>query len=451
MLCFKIFHKKGLLFSLLFFLFSINSFLISQNNELNSFIDEYQRVDSIQIIGNETTKDFVILRELTFGVGDSVNNEILFFNRERIFSLGIFTKVDLSFIQSNEVNVLQILIEESWYIFPVPFINIREKTLKRTSYGISLKYKNFRGRNETIRATVSLGYDPFYSLEYENPLIIPSHDISFAFACAYGSPINKSLILEEANGESFDFDVLSVNTMWGKRLNTESNLFFTLGYSSIKTPSNNVIPFMASQTSVDNAITLGIAYVYDTRNLKQFADKGIYFASNYLQSGFGIDNIDYNELSVDISKYKQIFNSLVLKGRMHSKHVFGKYIPPYKLARFGYDYYTRGNRYLVTEGKNRILGSVELAFPILTEWNFAIDVPLIPNSLTRARIAVHTSIFGDVGKVFNNATDLKLNNLNSGFGAGITFLFLPYNSFRIEYAFNEKGRGELLLETGISF
>ena len=420
-------------------------------DSLSSLSDSSFQVDVIKISGNEKTKDFVILRELTFSIGDTVNSEILFLNRERIFSLAIFTKVTLETNHEDGINSVVILIEESWYIFPVPFINIREKTLERTSYGISLKYKNFRGRNETIRATVSFGWDPFYSLEYENPLLIPSADIAFYFAGAYGTPINKSPTLDTANGGVFDFKTFSINTTWGKRFNKENNIYFILKYSNIEAPNENINSYMASGTSTDQTISTGFAYVYDSRNLRQYASDGIYFGLNYMYNGVGSKNIDHNAVTVDLNNYRKIYKSLLIKGRINARHTFGKYVPNYNYSLLGYDYYTRGNRYLIREGNNRLLGSVELSYPILPEWNFAVDMPVLPLSLTRTRIAVYASIFADAGTVFNNNEKILLNSFNSGYGFGITLLFLPYSSFRIEYAFNEMGIGEFLIETGISF
>ena len=417
----------------------------------SSLSDSSFQVDIIKISGNEKTKDFVILRELTFDVGDSVNSEILFLNRERVFSLGIFTKVTLGTSQEDGVNCVTILIEESWYIFPVPFINIRERTLERTSYGISLKYKNFRGRNETIRATVSFGWDPFYSLEYENPLLFPSADIAFYFAGAHGTPINKSPTLEGVNGEAFDFKIVSLNTTWGKRINKENNIYFIFEYSNIKAPSENINSYMASGTSRDETIGTGLAYVYDSRNLAQYASSGIFFGVNYIYTGVGSKKIAHNTITVNVNNYREIYKSILIKGRINARHTFGKYVPNYNFSMLGYNYYTRGNRYLVREGNNRLLGSVELSYPILPEWNFAVDLPVLPQSLTRTRIAVHASIFADAATVFNNNEEILLNSFNSGYGFGLTLLFLPYSSFRIEYAFNEMGIGEFLIETGISF
>ena len=51
------------------------------------------RVDSIVIKGNDITEPEIILTELTFSKGEVVDSVKLRYNRERIYSLGIFTNV----------------------------------------------------------------------------------------------------------------------------------------------------------------------------------------------------------------------------------------------------------------------------------------------------------------------------------------------------------------------
>jgi len=418
---------------------------IVANSESNYF-----QVDSIQIIGNEKTENFIILRELSFTIGDTVNNKMLHFNRERIFSLGIFTKVNITIEKYKEKNIVSILIEESWYIFPVPFVNVREKSLEQTSYGVSLKFKNIRGRNETIRATISLGYDPFFSLEYENPLIISAFDLNMFFSFAYGKSVNKSEILESIYGETFDFNSMSLNTMWGKRFGEKTNLFLIFSYSKIKVPSNKLNSFMSSGSSIDEKISTGISYLYDSRNLKQYASNGEVFELSYSYNGL-LNSNNFNAINLDMRKYREIYNSFIVKGRFTARHTFGKFVPIYDYSMLGYDYYVRGNRYELREGNNRILANLELSYPILSEWNFAIELPILPNSLTRARISIIAGLFADAGTIFNNTDRIRINNFNTGYGFGLTFLLLPYSSFRIEYALNEFGKGEVLFATGISF
>lgn len=437
---------------ILLLIFNFGSILIAQEFNPNfESSSSYFQVDSIKISGNEHTEEFVILRELSFELGDSVNGEILHYNRERIFSLGIFTKVNVVIENYDGKNIVFIRVEESWYIFPVPFVNVREKTFERASYGVSLKYKNFRGRNETIRATVSLGYDPFYSLEYENPLVIQSFDISLSLSFGLGKSVNKSEILEIANGNSFDFKTMALNSIWGKRITEESSLFFIVGYSKIKVPTENINLLMASGTSSDNKITTGVSYLYDSRNLKQYASDGEYLGISYLYNGFGNSQSSYNVLNIDVRDYTEIYKKFILRGRISARHTFGEFIPIYDYSMFGYDYFVRGNRFEIDEGNNRILTNLEVSYPILPEWNFALDLPILPNSLTRSRISIMASLFADAGTVFNNDEKINFADFDHGYGFGLTFLFLPYSSFSLEYAFNEFGKGEILLGTEVSF
>jgi len=409
------------------------------------------KIDSIKIVGNEKTKEFIILRELTVERGDSVNYETLQYNKERIFSLGIFTRVNLRIKHEDGFNKLIIQVEESWYIFPVPFINVPEKTFSRVSYGINFYYLNFRGRNETINSTLSFGYDPFFSLTYKNPVLIPSADISFLFAGIYSTPINKSPTADSIHGGNFDFRTSGTQISFGKRLNLSNDIYFTIGYSYTEAPSSHDTPIMASNTRIDRSFVAGVSYVFDTRNLKQFADEGHLFSADYVYKGIGNSKISYSIFAVDIRNYRKIVGDLIFKVRAAGRHTFGRKVPYYDYSILGYNYYTRGNRYLVREGNNALIGSIEFGYPLLKEWNFKMSLPVIPNSLTRARIAVIFNVFADAATTFNNGDKLLINDFNSGYGVGLTFLIMPYFIFRAEVALNEMGKGEFLLESGISF
>ncbi|WP_407930948.1 POTRA domain-containing protein, partial [Ignavibacterium album] len=133
-------------------------------------------VDSIRIIGNDQTEEFIITRELTFSKGDTLSREDIFYNRERIYSLGLFAHVFVNPLIENSINILEIKVEERWYIYPIPFVSIKERDWKKISYGIFLRIDNFRGRNEQINAMASFGYDPSFALNYYNPNIIGNEE-----------------------------------------------------------------------------------------------------------------------------------------------------------------------------------------------------------------------------------------------------------------------------------
>ena len=429
-------------FSLLY----VFSYTISVGQNSNMGV----RIDSIRIEGNEITKDFVVLRELNFAIGDTVNESILNYNRERVFSLGIFNRVDFNIVNTDGFNELIISVKESWYIYPVPFLNWRENTIAKSSYGVFLLYKNFRGRNETIQALASFGYDPSFRLFYINPLINRKLDLSLGFGIFHQTIKNKSLRAIQLNQSDFDYKSSGVSITLGKRFNTYNNLFTSLGFSYIDVPV--YIPgFNASNSKIDRIPWLQFQYILDTRNLKQFSKTGFFGKFEFTHNGFGSNDINYNVFGFDIRQYHPILDDITFKWRVNYRHTFGKIIPLYDYSFLGAGQYIRGHITEDREGNNSLLGSVELSYPIIKEWHFGLKLPLLPKRLTTARIGLQFNIFGDTGSTYNNGERISINKFDSGWGFGLTILFLPYNAIRFEYAFNEQMKGEFNIGSGFAF
>src|SRR3989339_331276 len=165
------FHPKYI-FAVIYFAFTIPNYSLTiETDSLSIRNDETVKIDSIRLEGNETTKDFIILRELTFQIGDSVSGKTLRFNRERVFSLRLFNQVEFKLEKASDKNILVIQLTESWYLYPLPMFRAQDGDFKKLTYGINLFYRNFRGINESLRAAIGFGYNPFYSLSYENPAL----------------------------------------------------------------------------------------------------------------------------------------------------------------------------------------------------------------------------------------------------------------------------------------
>jgi hypothetical protein len=91
-------------------------------------------IDSIVIKGNDQTEAYIILRELNVGVGDTLTPKLAEYNSERIYSLGIFNFVHLRPFETNQENFLLIDVEESWYLYPLPFITLKDRDWDKISY-----------------------------------------------------------------------------------------------------------------------------------------------------------------------------------------------------------------------------------------------------------------------------------------------------------------------------
>lgn len=413
--------------------------------------ETWVKIDSIEITGNDITEEFVILRELTFKAGDTVNGEILSFNKERVYSLGIFNFVSIYARQNESFITAVVDVKESWYIYPIPFLSIRDKNLDRSSYGLSLLFKNFRGRNETVQAVASFGYDKFFLLSYYNPVLIENPELELMMSVLYQTPINKSPKAELIYGASFDYRLAVGILSIGKRINHFNQLYGFLGYNYVEAPTKNFFGITASDAPIDRAMILGAGYIYDSRNLKQFPNEGIFGKIEFTNKGFGNSKIDYNILWLDFREYRSFYNKFTTKWRLAYRHSFGKFVPLYDNSFLGYEEYVRGHRNDEREGNNMFLTSLEMSFPIIRDINVSLDLPLLPTRLTSARIGLFLNGFIDTGITYNNGESWNVNNFDSGWGFGITILVLPYNALRLEYAFDELRNGEFLIGTGFSF
>lgn len=408
-------------------------------------------VDSIIVQGNDITEEEIILRELTFNINDTVSQAILAYNKERIYSLGLFTKVDLFIYPENEKNILVVNVEESWYIYPIPVASLRDNDWKKLSYGIYLVVKNFRGRNETVMGTVELGYDPTFQLAYYKPNIVPGSDFFLGADFLYKRKNNRSLTAAKLFGEDFQQKFIIGSLEFGKRFGVYQRLNLKLNYMYVESPKY-IKGINASDERVDRYPSVSIGYSYDTRDLIQFPKAGIYGAAYLEFKGLSVNDINYQVLGIDFREYRNLFDDLTAKWRVAARFTSGKSIPYYDYSLIGYDEKIRGNYNLYQEGNNYYIGSLELYYPLIKDFNITLDfIPIVPKELISYRVALYLELFGDAGATKILGKPLSFNNFRSGYGVGLNLLVLPYNILRFELAFDEYMNSEFILGLGLSF
>ncbi|MCF8414189.1 MAG: hypothetical protein K9G44_12285 [Melioribacteraceae bacterium] len=413
--------------------------------------DRFVKIENILISGNETTKDFVIFREMTFQSGDTVNNEMIKFNKERIYSLGLFNFVRTKLQQKNEKINLIIEVEETWYIWPIPIIDLNGNDFNNISYGLGLSYRNFRGRNETIFGFFTLGFDPQFGISYINPLINEEYDLNLEVSFAYQTEKNKSLEAMELYGGDFNYQRINTFIKIGKRFNQFNNLYIAAGYEQVKAPDDFFPNFTASGTKFDKFGVASLMYVYDSRDLRQLPSNGVFGQIEYAHKGLGSDDVNIGVLNIDFREYRPLYQGVTSRWRIATRNLFGDKLPYYENSVLGYSQYVRGHKQNQRDGNNLILTSVETSFSIVDEFEFSYELPAIPKSLTSARLGVQFSFFYDAGLTYNQGAKVFKQNWDHGFGFGITILVLPFNALRVEYAFNEDKSGEIVFGAGFAF
>jgi len=408
------------------------------------------QVDSIAIVGNDITEPEIILTELTFAKGETVDSTKLRYNRERIYSLGIFTNVKLYPKTTEPKSTLIIEVSESWYIWPIPFLALRDRDWKKATYGIDLLVMNFRGMNEKLRTSFSIGYDPSFSLQYTKPYWFRKEAIYFDAFFAYVNQNNKSAFAEYFYGEKFKQKFVTGQIAVGKRFNLFNKADVYGGFSYVESPKY-IQQVNASSSRIDRIPYLGFRYYFDSRDLAQFPKDGIFFHTDYLKKGFGNEGIDYNIFLADFREYRTVYKDLSSKWRFVTRQTFGKEIPFYDYSFLGYNERVRGHFTQRSEGNNLYMSQLEFKFPVLKEINLHFDLPLIPEALLSYRVEIYAQLFADGGITQMRGKPINFSHAYSGYGIGLTGLVLPYNIARLEYAINELGKPELVFDLGISF
>ena len=144
-------------------------------------------------------------------------------------------------------------------------------------------------------------------------MIIEAWDISFSTALTYQTILNKSKIAENMYGKEFSYKYRKVDFIFGKRLNPFNTVYSIFGFKYLDAPADINKYILASNSSIDRVFSAGLSYVRDTRDLKQFAESGMYGSASLTHFGFGIKNISYNILYADYRQYQKLSSNFIFK------------------------------------------------------------------------------------------------------------------------------------------
>ncbi len=403
---------------------------------------------SIVVLGNRTTDAEVILRELTVHVGDTLTREQLEYSRTRIYSLGLFNRVDMTY-PPLDTTVLIISVEERWYLFPVPVLGLVDKDWRKVYYGLGLVHFNLAGRGQKFFAGFALGYDPWVAVSYRDPWILGRLEMFSESEIRYSRVRNKSL-LSRGDEENFDEIHYGLSQVLGKRFTPFFSAWIDLGFDYVEVTSRRNGRTL-SGSGIDRYASVGVGAVFDTRNLKEYPTYGSYSSLMLRKYGLFFGVLDHVVASVDFRKYVEFSNFLSFGVRGFSAMSIGPRVPNYLHMYYGYSNRLRGHFYRIQEGENIFGVAVETRIPIVKEEYLVLNVPFLPPQFSTLRLGLYAAVFANAGTTWNRGDKIDLRHLPAGYGAGL-HLLLPYGHvLRAEGAVDEKGSGELYLVLGASF
>ncbi len=429
----------------------LSAFASAQDTVLSpvaDFPDSLFTVDTVALNGNVHTKDFVILREMSLRPGSPITREMLEYDKNRIYSLGLFNQVQIAVFPSTPGKaVLSVIVDERWFIFPYPIFGIKDRDWDKLYYGAGLVHTNFRGRNEKLFSNFVFGYDPSVSLAYRNPFLSSEGTFFIEGRTAYSKVRNRSL-QAQAGLPNFDERHVSGSLAIGRRFGINHTAWMSAGFEVV-----DVSDFQPGRTlspdGKDAYPVASLGYVFDTRDLAEYPSLGSLFRFSTTKFGAPGARLDLVRYSADLRQYTPLSGCMSWTVRTFTDLVAAGPTPTYNRDYFGYGERIRGHFTEVIEGESILGASTELHLTLLAPQYFKVD--FLPPEFSTWKFAIVAAAFADAGTAWFRGAPVALNNFSKGYGIGLDFL-LPYSAvLRVEYALNEVRRGEFILDAGASF
>lgn len=400
------------------------------------------RIDRVMIFGNDHTRREVILREIPFTFPDTLDMPDFQVIQNRLLNLNLFKRIDLNIFKQGNQNILIIQVYELWYLYPLPVFKVNDRDWNKLSYGMEFSHLNFRGRNEKLSVGALGGYNPTFFVNYFNPWLGQKSKLTFSFSVFVGRRYNRFY--------RFDEHQIGTKISLGKRLSLNSTLSANVEFRRVSFPDSERY-LSESRTGLDLVPRLGFSFVSDNRDLKEYPLSGHLIDWRVTRTGFTSRQAQYWRSRTDLRVYKKVAARLSFGARNLTILNFGS-VPAYDLIYIGFGERIRGYFDHVFTAQNLMIQSAEIRIPVIKSHYFSLPKAPLVNAFTQnLKYALNIAIFADTGIVWNRAEQFKRSRFRSGYGIGLN-MFLPFRSLmRIEYALNDRGGGEWIIDSGISF
>ena len=431
-------------------------------------------IDKINISGNKITKEKIILKELTFNLGDTIPiikiDSLCNKSEENLMNTSLFNFVTVNYEINNNTVKINIKLVEQWYIWPIPIFEHADRNLSsffhngdwsRINYGAFLAIYNFRGRKEILKFKIRFGYKEQYGFMYSKPNLDKKQKHGLSIESSYFRQHEVAYITQNNKLVFYRNDNKFVKTSYRVTLGYQyRQTLYT--YHKIVLQYNNITitdsvklknpEYLGDSLTTTQHLSLNYGFTHDKRNYIYYPTRGYYFHTSLSYKGFIFKETDVAYVKGDFNWYQPIINRLFF-GQDISCKISNKYEQPYYLIEgLGYADFVRGYEYYVIDGNNNFLLKNNLRYNLLKRKDFKMG--FIPwEQFNKSYISIYLNTFFDIGYVYNpfeptNTTNTMVNSWQYSGGIGIDFVTYYDTVFRIEYSINKFGESGFFIHLG---
>jgi hypothetical protein len=447
---------------------STYAFNVADSNKMLS-------VSRFKITGNKKTKDYYILRQVHFNIGDSIMQKDLpkQFEKARVqvYNTNLFNEVivDATNLGADSIAV-NIKLKERWYIFPLPQFSLVDRNFKewvtrfnadlsRTVYGISLTHNNTSGKGDLLDITALNGYSRQVSASYSVPFSNSKMTEGFALSSYYiqnreiglaTSTKNKILFYRKTG---FIRQAFGVGGSYAIRRGIFKSINFSLVGTYQKVDDSAIVfnpNYFKKQKTEMFFPDIAVSVSYVNTNKNAYPTNGSAYSYGIGKRGLGFSGgINSLQLSGSYRKYiahkHNFFSSIALNGLV--KLPFDQAYINQRAIGYG-SLRLRGMELYVVDAV--AAGTVNYTFRKLV-FNRKFKMPFKISAIPFIPLQVYVKTYADAGygylpKKYTTTFNNKL--LYTG-GIGLDFLTAYDIVFRIDYSFNKLGEWAPVFGTSV--
>lgn len=418
-------------------------------------------VSGVLVEGNATTKERIILRELTFAQGDTLAATELYDrlkrSRQNLLNLGLFNTVSLlpTFLGPHKV-FITITVNERWFWWPQPFVRFADpnfntwwltKDLSRLNIGASVDHYNTRGLNETLYLKFQFGYSKQFGLHYRIPYVDHRQRWGLTIGGDYGQQDEITIGTEDNKRVLLKTPADNIIGQWSAdaqvtlRPDHDFRHIWRVKWTDA-TVQDTVVernPYYFTPGAAHLAyLTLGYTLAYDHRDSRTFPLNGPYMRLSIDQYGLGGNTPRVTALTSTVQRSWKRGGRWSIGASLKGKTTLGGNIPYSVQEGLGYDDYVRGYEYYVVDGQHFFLGKANIFFALLPPRDYRVE-PIPWEPFRTLHLAVYLNAFADQGYVWDDryaSGNFLANRWQQGYGLGVDLVTSYDQVLRVEYAVN---------------
>lgn len=441
-------------------------------------------VKQIEITGHRKTKEFAILRELDFSIGDTIllDEITLRFERNRtnLLNTALFTDAEFNIREWNNDQkeiIITISVKEAWYIYVIPIIDLADRNFNewwqehdrdfnRLNLGISARHINLTGIRDHLKVKGQIGYTAKAEAEYLIPYFNRKKTLGMIVNVLWSS--NQEIAFQTRNnkqvfssGGEDDHPVLErfrVQSGLRYRPNLYMQHELDIGVHFNKTDTSIALQnpdFFLNGNTHQDYLSLRYKATYDERDLQLFPMKGFTGGIEIMKEGFSQKNAINSLYILPFVEYHIPFTqkiSLGISGKAQYGVLRDKQ-PYWNYQGLGYGRdFIRGYELYVMNGLDFVYGKSSLKVQMLEgliNWKRK-----MPKAFREMPWQLYLTLNYDIGHVndpFYAENNSLVNHTLSGGGPGLALILYHTFAIQAEYSFNELGENGLFLHTKTSF